>query len=222
MMKTCQLLSLLASSHCFMEAPFSEEQVWKWGLAPHGMLPWWQITYSWSCNFPTSLLLLSFYPTKRTCLCSDLWLLWHARHVNYRRRVYIGSTRKQNSRIPLTLTVWTCLNRILAHPNVSWWCHGKIRPWFQSVDATYILCCCYLMLLGLIQPALKCGSSWMNIQSSTNPQSAKSANSQTLWALEHKYFKLWHTAEGFMLLTDFPNMTRRLGSLAGASKVLYQ
>ena len=82
--------------------------------------------------------LLSFYPMKRTCLCSDLWLLWHAQHVNSRTRVYVGSTRKQNSKIPLTLTVWTCLNRILAHHNVSWWSHGKIRQWFQSVDATYI------------------------------------------------------------------------------------
>ena len=41
----------------------------------------------------------------------------------------------------------------------------------------------------------------MSIQSSTNPQSAKSANSQTLWALEHKYFDLWHTAEAFISLT---------------------
>ena len=44
----------------------------------------------------------------------------------------------KNSKIRLTLTVWTCLNRILADPNVSWWCHGKIRQWLQSVDATYI------------------------------------------------------------------------------------
>ena len=80
--------SLLASSHCFMGA----------GVAPHGMLPEWQITRpgareSKSCNFPTSSPLLSFYPTKRTCLCSDLWLLWHAQHVNSRTRVYAGSTR---------------------------------------------------------------------------------------------------------------------------------
>ena len=80
-----------------------EEQVWKWGGA------------SWHASIVTNHLspLLSFYPTKRTCLCSDLWLHWHAEHVNSRTRVYVGSTRKQNSKIPLTLTVWTCLNRIL-------------------------------------------------------------------------------------------------------------
>ena len=59
------------------------------------------------------------------------------------------------------------------------------------------------MPLGLIQPALTCGSSWLNLQSSMNPQSAKSANSQKLRASEHKYLKLWHTAEDFMLLMDF-------------------
>ena len=80
-----------------------EEQVWKWGGA------------SWHASIVTNHLSppLSFYPTKRTCLCSDLWLHWHAEHVNSRTRVYVGSTRKQNSKKTLTLTVWTCLNRIL-------------------------------------------------------------------------------------------------------------
>ena len=185
-----------------------EEQVWKWGGA------------SWHASIVTNHLspFLSFYPTKRTCLCSDLWLHWHAEHVNSRTRVYVGSTRKQNSKIPLTLTVWTCLNRILT-PTYHCDAMAKYGDGFNPLT---LLICCDLMPLGLIQPVLKFGSSWMNIQSSTNPQSAKSANSQTLWALEHKYFESWHTAEDFMLLTDFPNMTRRLGSFAGASKVLYQ
>ena len=86
------MLALLASSHCFMEALFQ----WR--------------NKSENASIVTNHLspLLSFYPTKRTCLCSDLW-----QHVNSRTRVYVGSTRKQNSKIPLTLTVWTCLNRIL-------------------------------------------------------------------------------------------------------------
>ena len=78
------------------------------------------------------------------------------------------------------------------------------------------------MPLAPIQPALKCGSSWMSIQSSMNPQSAKSSKSQPLWALENKWFNMWHAAEEFTLLTDLrKHHKRRLGSFAGASKVLY-
>ena len=63
----------------FHGSTFSEEQVWKWGGA------------SWHASIVTNHLspLLSFYPTKRTCLCSDLWLHWHADHVNSRTRVYV-------------------------------------------------------------------------------------------------------------------------------------
>ena len=76
----------------------AEEQVWKWGGAScHAARvtnhPCPGAIESKSCNFPTSSPLLSFYRTTRTCLYSDLWLLWHAQHVNSRTRVYAGSTR---------------------------------------------------------------------------------------------------------------------------------
>ena len=83
---------LVGFKSLFHGSTFSEEQVWKWGGA------------SWHASIVTNHLspLLSFYPTKRTCLCSDLWLHWHAEHVNSRTRVYVGSTRKQNSKITPT------------------------------------------------------------------------------------------------------------------------
>ena len=186
-----------------------EEQVWKWGGA------------SWHASIVTNHLSppLSFYPTKRTCLCSDLWLHWHAEHVNSRTRVYVGSTRKQNSKIPLTLTVWTCLNRILT-PTYHGDAMAKYGNGFNPLTLLIYSAVAIWCRWDSFNLCWSLASSWMNIQSSTNPQSAKSANSQTLWALEHKYFESWNTAEDFML-TDF-NMTRRLGSFAGASKVLYQ
>ena len=112
---------LVGFKSLFHGSTFSEEQVWKWGGA------------SWHASIVTNHLspLLSFYPTKRTCLCSDLWLHWHAEHVNSRTRVYVGSTRKQNSKItptyhgdamakygngfnPLTLLIYSA---------VAIWCH---------------------------------------------------------------------------------------------------
>ena len=44
MMKSMHILALLASSHCFTEALFLWRNKSKDGVAPHGMLPEWQIT----------------------------------------------------------------------------------------------------------------------------------------------------------------------------------
>ena len=100
------------------------------------MLPW-QITCQGVAIFQLRRRFFRFTPRKDMSSWHPVAALTCSA-CRFLSRVYAGSTRKQNSKIPLTLTVWTCLNRILADPNVSWWCHGKIRQWLQSVDATYI------------------------------------------------------------------------------------
>ena len=103
-----------------------EEQVWKWGGA------------SWHASIVTNHLspLLSFYHEEDMSLSRPVAALtcWACQLTNTGLHRFDKEAKFKN-----TLDIdGLNMSEQNTYPNVSRWCHGKIRQWCQSVDTTYI------------------------------------------------------------------------------------
>ena len=224
-MNNMHILALLASSHCFMEALFQRRSKSENGVAPHAMLPEWQITPVQEREsrrvaiFQHRRRFFRFTPRKghvfvATRGCFDMLSVSTPEQ---------GFTQvRQGSKIqkypwPLTLTVWTCLNRILAHGDAMAKYVNGSTPFTLHIDNAVVMWC-----------------RWYSFNLRWSVAAAR-------WAFNHprihnrpnlpirKHFGLWNTSNlsySTQLKLSYRwrasvNMTRSLGSFAGASKVLY-
>ena len=226
-MNNMHILALLASSHFFMEALFQWRNKSESGVAPHGMLPEWQITTVQEREsrrvaiFQHRRRFFRFTPRKghvfvATCGCFDM--LSMSTPEQGLTQVQQGSKIQKYPWHWRSEHVWT---EYLPTPT----CHGDAMAKYGNGSTPFTL---------HIDNAVVMWCRWYSFNLRWSVAAAG-------WAFNHprihnrpnlpirKHFGLWNTSTltyGTQLKLSYRwrasvNMTRSLGSFAGASKVLY-